>query len=175
MDAAVHDTTEAPRTTLYASAGGGSVLDEAGGAAPSATSSLRLALPLGRWAALEGAGTSGYVLGRGTPDDYWLRLAIGVRVEDAQQALRPYAALRLVHVHFAPVSTWQEHPGASIAGSSTEGLQHRSGSALAGGVTWALPHGGGWRAMAEGELSWVPIGDPPAWFVSVEAGVGYPF
>jgi hypothetical protein len=166
----------APRVTLYASAGGGSVLDKAGGPAPSATGSLRLALPLARFLALEVSGTSGYAVGRGTPDDLWLRLALGLRVEDARRALRPYGALRLVHIHFAPVSTWEAHPGDSIAGSSTEGLQHRSGSALAGGLSWSFPYTQDRvRAMAEAELSWVPIGNPPAWFTTVEAGIGYAF
>jgi hypothetical protein len=166
----------APRVTLYASAGGGSVLDKAGGPAPSATGSIRLALPLARFFALEVSGTSGYAVGRGTPDDLWLRLALGLRIEDAHQALRPYGAFRLVHIHFAPVSTWEAHPGDSIAGSSTEGLQHRSGSALAAGLSWSFPHTQDRvRAMAEAEVSWVPIGNPPAWFMTVEAGVGYAF
>jgi hypothetical protein len=164
------------RVTLYASAGAGSVLDKAGGPAPSATASLRLALPLARFVALEVSGTSGYAIGRGTSDDYWLRLALGMRVEDSRAALRPYGALRLVHVHFAPVSTWEEHPGASIAGSSTEGLQHRSGTAVAAGLSWGIPGTGDRvRAMAEVEVSWVPIGDAPAWFATAEVGVGYAF
>src|ERR1700685_1442048 len=82
----------APRVTLYASAGGGSVLDKAGGPAPSAPGSVRLGLPLARFFALEVSGTSGYAAGRGTPDDLWLRLALGLRIEDAHQALRPYGA-----------------------------------------------------------------------------------
>jgi hypothetical protein len=164
------------RVAIYASAGGGSVLDKAGGPAPSATGSLRLALPMARFFAVEVSGSSGYAIGRGTSDDFWLRLALGLRVEDAHRALRPYGVFRLVHIHFAPVSTWEAHPGDSIAGSSTEGLQHRSGAALGAGVSWAVPRTEDHlRAMAEIEVSWIPIGDPPSWFATAEAGFGYSF
>jgi hypothetical protein len=175
------DTTRASpptasRGAIYGSAGVGSVLDKPGGAAPAATTSLRLALPLARVLALELMGTTGYAIGRGTPDDFWARLAIGLRVEDSARAFRPYGALRLVHQHYASVSTWEDHPGASIAGSSNEGLQHRSGTALAGGLSWTLPRTGDRvRAMAEVEVSWVPVGDGPAWFATTELGIGYAF
>ena len=90
--------------------------------------------------------------------------------------LRPYAAVRLVHVHFAPSETWAAHPLDSLAGSSSEGLQHRSGTALATGVSLPVPGTQGHlRAMAEAELSWIPVGDAPAWFLGVETGLGYAF
>ncbi len=175
-DAAPASPSTAPRVAIYGAAGVGSVLDKPGGAAPSATTSLHLALPLTRVLALELMGTTGYALGHGTPDDFWARLALGLRLEDAARALRPYGALRLVHQHYAPVTTWEGHPGASIAGASNEGLQHRSGTALAGGVSWTVPHTDDRvRAMAEIEVSWVPVGDGPAWFATTELGIGYAF
>jgi hypothetical protein len=154
----------------------GSVLDKPGGAAPAATGSIRLALPLARVVALELMGTLGYAIGRGSPDDFWARLAIGLRIEDSLRAFRPYGAFRLVHLHFAPVATWEDHPGDSIAGSSSAGLQHRSGMALASGLSWAIPgNEGRVRAMAEIEVSWVPVGNGPEWFATGEVGLGYAF
>jgi len=175
-DAPPSSPSPASRAAIYGSAGVGSVLDKSGGAAPSATTSLRLSLPLARVLALELMGTTGYAIGRGTPDDFWARLAIGLRVEDSARAFRPYGAFRLVHQHYASVSTWEDHPGASIAGSSNEGLQHRSGTAIAGGLSWTIPRTDDRvRAMVEIEVSWVPVGDGPAWFAATEAGIGYAF
>ncbi|HEY8087301.1 MAG TPA: hypothetical protein VIF09_05640 [Polyangiaceae bacterium] len=175
-DAASHPPTQETHTILYLATGGGSVLDTARGAVPSTQGSLRLDLPLARVVALELMGSAGFAFGHDEPDDTWLRLALGLRIEDAWAAFRPYAAVRLVHIHFAPSETWARHPLDSLAGSSTEGLQHRSGTAVAGGVSFPLPGTTGrLRAMAEAELSWIPVGDAPAWFLGVEGGLGYAF
>ncbi len=166
-----------PANVVYAAAGAGSVLDKAGGAAPAAVGSLVVALPLLRYATLELMGTAGYARGDGAaPDDMWLRLALGARLEDSRKALRPYGALRFVHIHYATAETWKDHPADSLLGSSSAGLQHRSGMALAGGMSWLVPHSDGRvRAMLEAEVSWVPIGNPPAWAVTSELGLGYAF
>ena len=164
------------RIALYAAAGVGSVLDKGGGAAPAGDSSLTLTLPLARLVAVELMGSTGYAIGHGTGDDFWARLALGLRVEDSLRDLRPYGALRLVHLHYAPAETWVQHPFDSAAGSSSEGLQHRSGMGLAGGLSWTIPHTRGRaRVMAEAELSWVPVGTGPAWFLGTSAGIGYGF
>jgi hypothetical protein len=176
VDAVPRTSIAEPRTTLYLSTGGGSVLDTPRGAVPSTQASLRLNLPLVRWAALELMATTGLSFGREEPDDFWARLGLGLRVEDATRAIRPYGSLRLVHIHFASAQTWIDYPLDSIAGSSTEGLQHRSGMALATGLSATMPGSAGRvRAMVEVELSWIPVGDPPAWFVATELGLGYVF
>jgi hypothetical protein len=168
-------TAESPRVAIYAGSGVGSVLDKPGGAAPSGGTLLALTLPIARLVTVELIGSTGYALGHvtGTEDDFWARLALGLRIEDSLRTLRPYGAFRLVHLHYAPVQTWLDHPGDSIAGSSSEGLQHRSGMGLAGGVSWTVPHTKGrLRLMGEGELSWVPIGTGPAWFLTTSLGLG---
>lgn len=166
----------APRLVLYGAAGVGSVLDKGGGAAPAGDSSLMLVLPIVRVVALELMGSTGYAVGHGTEDDFWARLAIGLRIEDTLRDLRPYGAFRLVHLHYAAAETWAQHPLDSIAGSSSEGLQHRSGMGLAGGLSWAIPRTQGRvRVVTEAELSWVPIGTGPAWFLTTSAGIGYGF
>jgi hypothetical protein len=166
----------APSIALYAAAGPGSVLDTPKGAVVSAQGSLRLNLPLARLATLELMGSGGYAFGRAEPDDAWLRLALGLRIEDALAEIRPYGAFRLVHIHFASAETWSEHPLDSLAGSSTEGLQHRSGMSLATGISLPIAGTQGkLRGMAELELSWIPIGNPPAWFMGTEFGFGYVF
>ncbi|HEY1695392.1 MAG TPA: hypothetical protein VGG39_24655 [Polyangiaceae bacterium] len=163
-------------TTVTLATGAGSVLDTARGAVPSTQGSLRLTLPLARALALELLGTAGFAFGHDEPDDAWLRLGLGLRLEDAWASVRPYASFRLVHIHFAPSETWASHPLDSFAGSSTEGLQHRSGMATAVGISFPVPRAGSpLRAMAEAELSWLPVGDPPSWFLGVEAGLGYAF
>jgi hypothetical protein len=155
------------------------VLDKPGGAAPAATGSLVVVLPLLRYLALELMGSAGYVRGDGaSPDDGWLRLALGARVEDshASRGFRPYGSIRFVHIHYATAETWKDHPADSFLGSSAAGLQHRSGMAAAGGVSWLIPHTDGkLRAMLEAEVSWVPIGTPPAWAVTSQLGLGYAF
>jgi hypothetical protein len=166
-----------PSSVIYAAAGAGSVLDKAGGPAPAATGSIHVALPLLRYLAVELMGSAGYVRGDGSsPDDMWMRLALGARVEDSRRAFRPYGALRFVHIHYATAETWKDHPADSFLGSSAAGLQHRSGMAGALGLSWLIPHTDGkLRAMAEVELAWVPIGTPPAWAVTSEIGLGVVF
>jgi hypothetical protein len=139
---------------------------------------LALTLPIVRLVAVELMGSTGYALGHttGTEDDFWARLALGLRIEDSLRALRPYGAFRLVHLHYAPVQTWLDHPGDSIAGSSSEGLQHRSGMALGGGLSWTVPRTKQkLRLMGEAELAWVPIGTGPAWFLTTTLGAGLAF
>ena len=170
--------TPAPKSHvgIYAAYGVGSVLDKPGGAAPSADAALMLTLPLGRVVAVELMGSTGYALGHQSEDDFWGRLAIGLRLEDGYRKLRPYGALRFVHLHYAPAQTWLDHPGDSIAGSSSEGLQHRSGMAVAGGASWAVPRTHEkLRVMAEAEVAWVPVGTGPAWFLATTIGVGSAF
>jgi hypothetical protein len=166
-----------PASAIYALTGAGSVLDKAGGAAPQAVGSLQVVLPLIHYASLELMGSAGYVRGDGSsPDDMWLRLGLGARIEDTHRAFRPYGSLRFVHIHYATAETWKDYPVDSLLGSSSAGLQHRSGMALAFGVSWRIPHTDGkLRAMAELEGSWVPIGDPPAWAAMGEVGLGYAF
>jgi hypothetical protein len=180
-DTAQPDTTNATpppasRLVVYGAAGVGSVLDKPGGAAPAADASLTLALPLARLVALELMGSTGYALGHGTEDDFWARLALGLRIEDSFRDLRPYGAFRLVHLHYASAETWLQHPLDSIAGSSSEGLQHRSGMGAAAGLSWTIPHTRGKvRVMGEAELAWVPVGIGPAWFLTTSVGLGYGF
>ena len=162
--------------TIYAAYGVGSVLDKSGGAAPAAGAGLTVTVPLVRVLAIELMGTTGYALGHESEDDFWARLAIGLRLEDSKRKLRPYGALRFVHLHYAPAQTWLDHPGDSIAGSSSEGLQHRSGMAAAAGVSWAIPRTHDkLRVMAEAELAWVPIGTGPEWFLATTVGFGCAF
>jgi hypothetical protein len=165
-----------PVHVLYASAGVGAVLQTPHGAIPSAQGTLRFTLPFGRHVALEVLGTTGYAIGTREPNAFWARLGLGFRVEANGPTLSPYGAFRLVHLHFASAETWWEHPGASIAGSSSEGLQHSSGMAMAFGVTWpvagARSH---FCAMAEVEGSWIPVGNAPEWFLTTEVGLGYRF
>ncbi|MGO8998534.1 MAG: hypothetical protein ACLQVI_34875 [Polyangiaceae bacterium] len=176
-----HPTTPAAtssRVAIYAGAGVGSVLDKPGGAAPAGGTVLVLTLPLMRLLTVELIGSTGYALGHvtGTEDDFWARLALGLRIEDSLRTLRPYGAFRLVHLHYASAQTWIDHPGDSIAGSSSEGLQHRSGMALAGGISWTVPHTKQkLRIMGEAELAWVPIGTGPAWFLTTSLGLGLAF
>ena len=122
-------------------------------------------------------GSAGYAFGqRGATNDIWARVALGLHLEDTLRSVRPYAAFRLVHIHYASADTWEKHPLDSILGSSSEGLQHRSGIAWAGGVSWPVPRTHErMRAMVEAQVTWVPIGNPPAWFESTEMGVGYAF
>jgi hypothetical protein len=167
-----------PQIAVYVGEGVGSVLDKAGGAAPSGGTLLAVTVPIVRVVAIEIMGASGYALGKttGTEDDFWLRLALGLRIEDSLRKLRPYGAFRLVHLHYAPVQTWIDHPGDSIAGSSSEGLDHRSGMALAGGLSWTVPRTKGkLRLMGEAELAWVPIGTGPEWFLTTTLGAGLAF
>jgi hypothetical protein len=167
----------APASAIYALTGAGSVIDKAGGPAPQAVGSLQVVLPLLHYVSLELMGSGGYVRGDGSsPDDMWLRLGLGARIEDTHRAFRPYGSLRFVHIHYATAETWKDYPADSLLGSSSAGLQHRSGMALAFGVSWRVPHTDGkLRAMAELEGSWVPIGDPPAWAAMGEVGLGYAF
>ena len=124
-----------PTIVAYSSAGFGSVLGAPNGPAPSVQGTFHIDLPFGHYVALELLFTAGYANVSGAPNDFWGRIGLGLRVEKASQAFSPFGAFRLVHLHYAPAETWWEHPGASIAGSSADGLQHSSGMAVAFGVT----------------------------------------
>ena len=129
--------------------------------------------PLGRLFALEIIGSGGISAARASePNNAWLRLAIGVRLERTDVwGFRPYGALRIVHIHYAPTTTWRDYPGASFLGDSSKGLEHRSGLGLAAGFS----HGLGdtrLRAFAELEPSWIAIGNGPKFFAAVTAGLG---
>jgi hypothetical protein len=163
-------------TVVYSSAGFGSVLGAPHGPAPSVQGTFHVNLPFGHYVALELLFTAGYANVSAAPNDFWGRIGLGLRFEKASQGLSPFGAFRLVHLHYAPAETWWEHPGASIAGSSADGLQHSSGMAAAFGVTWRFPGAGGHvRGMAEIETSWIPIGNAPEWFATGEVGFGYSF
>ena len=145
-----------------------------------ATGSLLVALTLLRFVALELMGSAGYAprgrhLARRACGSVsrWGRVS---RDSRSPSALRPYGAVRFVHIHYATAETWKDHPADSFLGSSAAGLQHRSGMAGAAGLSWLIPHTDGkLRAMVEAELSWVPIGTPPAWALTSEVGLGYAF
>ncbi len=164
-----------PRSfTMYGGSAAASVLDTTAGAVPAIGGSLTAAFPLGKWLALELVGSGGVSAARrDEPNNAWVRLALGLRVERTDAwGLRPYGALRLVHIHFAPTQTWHDHPGASILGDSSHGLEHRSGV----GVGLGLSHGLGaspLRMFAELEPSWVPIGHGPQLFAALTAGFGF--
>ena len=150
-----------------------SVLDTGAGAVPALGGSLMATNPLGRLFALEIIGSGGISAARASePNNAWLRLAIGVRLERTDVwGFRPYGALRIVHIHYAPTTTWRDYPGASFLGDSSKGLEHRSGLGLAAGFS----HGLGdtrFRAFAELEPSWIAIGNGPKFFAAVTAGLG---
>lgn len=163
-----------PRSfSLYAGSAAASVLDTSAGAVPALGGALTATIPLGRLFALELVGSAGVSAARAEePNNAWLRLALGLRIERTDVwGFRPYGALRLVHLHFAPTQTWSDHPGASILGDSSHGLDHRSGLGLAGGFS----HGLGdtpFRVFAELEPSWVPIGRGPKFFAATTFGLG---
>lgn len=159
--------------TIYAGTAGISVLDTGAGAVPAIGGELGATFPLGKLFALELLGAAGLSAARDTePNNIWIRLALGLRVERTDTwGLRPYGGLRLVHIHYAKAETWRDHPGASLLGDSSRGLDHRSGLGLVGGVS----HGMGasrFRIFAELEPSYVPIGRGPQLFVAATFGFG---
>jgi hypothetical protein len=165
-----------PPVIVTLAAGGGSVVDSPHGAIPAAVGSLRVNIPFGGLFALEAVGTTGYAVGREEADTAWLRLALGARLEAILRAFSPFAAFRLLHIHYAPATIWENHFGDALAGSSAVGLQHRSGMALATGAHWIVPGTARRvRFMLEVEGSWIPIGNGPEWFVTSEVGLGYAF
>jgi len=173
-DAPAASSRERPRAlTLYLGSAGASVLDTSAGAVPAVGGSLGAGIPLGRLFALELIGSGGVSAARGEePNNIWIRLALGLRVERTDAwGLRPYGALRVVHIHFAKAETWRDYPGASLLGDSSKGLDHRSGLGLAGGLSYGFG-GSRFRFFGELEPSWVPIGRGPQLFAALTLGVG---
>lgn len=159
--------------SIYAGGATASVLDTSAGAVPALGGSLTAAFPLGKLFALELVGSGGLSAARDTePNNAWIRLALGLRLERTDAwGFRPYGAFRLVHIHFASTTTWRDHPGASILGDSSHGLEHRSGLGLAAGFSHGLGDSP-FRVFAELEPSWVPIGHGPRFFASATFGFG---
>jgi hypothetical protein len=127
-----------------------------------------------RWA-LEIVGQAGYAPSVRDVDALWIRIAVGLRWEDRLRPVRPWIAGRLVHLHLAPSATWREHPGASIAGDSSHGLEHRSGAAIAAGVGFDRALLGIPLRWSFGvEASFIPIGNGPRWFPGADATIAVP-
>ncbi len=162
-----------PAITVWTGGGVGSVFDTRVGPIPAAQGTLGVTVPLGRLFAVELSGAGAIAKGRGSePDDAWGRLALGLRVERGDLwKMRPYGAVRLIHVHFAPLDTWTDHPGASLAGSSSHGLSHRSGLAAAIGLSYGLGDSR-FRLYGELEPSWLAVGRGPSFFATASFGMG---
>jgi hypothetical protein len=69
----------------------------------------------------------------------WLRLALGVRLETRTTPVRAYAAVRVAHIHDAPLHAWGHHLGPSLAGDPSHGLGHLTGLGGAAGAAWDVP------------------------------------
>lgn len=166
-------TNERPRSfTLWAGGAVASVLDTGAGAVPALGGQLAGTFPLGRLFALELQGSAGISAKVDTePSNAWLRLALGLRLERTDAwGFRPYVAARIVHIHFAPSTTWRDYPGDSLLGSSSRGLEHRSGLGVGLGFSYGLGRSP-FRVFADLEPSWVPIGDGPKLFAVLASGV----
>ena len=157
----------ASELSLYAGAGPGAV----DGGGPAGIGSLTLVWsPTGILAA-ELLGDAG-----GTTTELWQRLALGARIEKRGRRTRPFASLRLTHIHMAPYEVWVTNPGQAFAGGSEIGVEHRSGLSAAVGVSTVVPRTRERaRMFISGEMMWVPVGSGPQWFPIVQAGFGYRF
>jgi hypothetical protein len=166
-------TNERPRSfTLWAGGAVASVLDTGAGAVPALGGQLAGTFPLGRLFALELQGAAGISAKVDSePSHAWLRLALGLRLERTDAwGFRPYVAARLVHIHYALSTTWRDYPGDSLLGSSSRGLEHRSGLGLGLGFSYGLGQTP-FRVFADLEPSWVPIGNGPKLFAVLASGV----
>lgn len=185
---------------LYGGLGGGATLGgseltsatQPGGRHGAVTGSLDVVWGFHRVLALDVVGDSGFVpmpptaLPESSKGNYWQRIGVGLRLESRRAGVRPYVGLRLVHIHMAPVEVWQDHPVESLAGSSDVGLEHRSGAALAAGVSAGVPfpdfglRGLAYtrdhlRVFASAELMAVPMGNGPRYFPLGQIGLGWQF
>jgi len=163
-----------PASSVYFTGGGGAIIEEARAAFTGTATILR---PIGGFFALEialGAGWS--PSGPAKEDLFWGRINLGARFEATRAAVRPFASLRLTHVHMATLMTWHDHPLASAAGSSEHGLGHRSGIAIAGGISAAVPGTKGHlRLVVDAEMLWIAIGHGPRWLPALQTGLGWSF
>jgi hypothetical protein len=161
-------------SALYLTYGGGAIADQARGAF---TGSLVMTRPLWRGLSLEIGGAIGWSpSGPAREDLAWGRLSLGARLEPVRARLRPFVAVRAMHIHMATLATWRMHPVDSAAGSSEHGLGHRSGLALAGGGSWEVPGTKErLRLVLALEGAWIAIGHGPRFMLDAQMGAGVTF
>lgn len=108
-------------------------------------------LPIGEWAGIEIGARVGVdpelELGRG-----WVGLEAGFRAEIPLGEWRPYASVRIAHTHDAPIASWGDHFGESLAGDPTYGMAHLTALGGALGLAWTVPRTEG-RLSVSWELS----------------------
>ena len=161
-------------TAIYLGGGAGAIADE-----EVATANARVlgVLALSRWAMLEGM-LAGY---RYATDDHHgnnrsatgLGIGVGFRAAPPPTWLvRPYAALRVAHVHLTP-DHWGEHENLGSTDIDDHHSVHRFGAAIAGGFD--APLGGRnsrWRIGLDTEA--LALGGPGAnVFLQAIATVGF--
>jgi hypothetical protein len=118
---------------LYAGGGAGALVDVG-----EFTQNWRLlvTVPLARWAMFEGFAFGYHALAASHHGrEHTVALGIGAGVRFApppNRAIRPYGAIRLVHVHYVP-EIWGEHVESESGDSHDHAAAHRWGVALAGG------------------------------------------
>lgn len=95
-------------------------------------------LPIGEWASVEIGARVGVdpelELGRA-----WVGLEAGFRGEIPLLEWRPYGSLRIAHTHDAPIATWGDHFGESLAGDPNYGMAHLTALGGALGLAWIVP------------------------------------
>jgi hypothetical protein len=104
------------------------------------TGSLAGLIPLGDLVVLEILGGTGVAPGSDVQTtQLWLRLALGARIETRTVPVRWYASIRVAHIHQAPLDSWGDHFGDSIAGDPSHGLGHLTALGGATGIAWDVP------------------------------------
>lgn len=160
---------DAPRTTLFAGAGAGVISGTGEAYIPL---SLGLVVPLAPWIAADAEAQSG-TAPTGEQGTYLARLAAGARLTTIGGRLRPFGALRFVHIHMAPLGEWLDDP-LGMLGGANEAIVHRSGLAVSGGATYRLleasPH---WYLAPSAEVFWIALGDGPRFTGSVQIALGW--
>lgn len=143
------------------------------------TGELGVQIPLAEWMSIDVVARLGV-----DPWDQqgriWIALLAGVRGELPLDAWRPYLALRIAHVHDAPLDAWGEHFGETLAGDPSHGLGHLTALGGALGATWEVP-GTQRRVVLSAEAEGLGLihghmhaGAPAGWIGGV-IGVGWQF
>jgi hypothetical protein len=125
-----------PRAFVLRVGAGGALL--AGPDRLAGVGSLAGLIPIGDHVGIDLIGTLGIDPESGV-GRAWVGLAAGVRVDLPLDAFRPNLALRIAHIHDAPLDAWGNHFGQTLAGDPTYGLGHLTALGGAVGLSWEVP------------------------------------